>query len=66
LNSTSKQEANRGVGLGLSIVKQIIQLMEGSIAVESKVGQGTTFTVTLPIVRDQEKLIFEPVRRINV
>src|SRR6185369_8272924 len=49
LNSTSKREANKGVGLGLSIVKQIVQLMKGTIAVESKVGFGTIFTVTLPI-----------------
>jgi signal transduction histidine kinase len=67
LNSTSKQGANRGgVGLGLSIVKQIVQLMNGSITVESKIGQGTTFTVTLPIVRDQEKMIVEPLRQINI
>jgi signal transduction histidine kinase len=49
LNSTSKRDSNRGVGLGLSIVKQIVQLMKGTIAVTSKVGEGTTFMVTLPI-----------------
>ena len=49
LNSTLKRESNKGVGLGLSIVKQIVQLMKGTITVESKVGQGTTFIVTLPI-----------------
>jgi signal transduction histidine kinase len=49
LNSTSKSGSNRGVGLGLSIVKQVVQLMKGSISVTSKVGEGTTFVVTLPI-----------------
>lgn len=36
-----------GVGLGLSIVKQYLNLMGGEIAVSSKLGEGTTFTVTL-------------------
>ncbi|MBA3869647.1 MAG: hypothetical protein H0X30_10885 [Anaerolineae bacterium] len=49
LNSTLKRDSNRGVGLGLSIVKQIVQLMKGTISVTSTVGKGTTFVVTLPI-----------------
>lgn len=65
LNSTLKPNSGRGVGLGLSIVKQIVQLMNGSITVESKVGEGTTFTVTLPIVRDQEKVSSELIGQIN-
>lgn len=36
-------------GLGLSIVKQIIEAQHGSISVKSKKGQGTEFTFTLPI-----------------
>ena len=38
-----------GTGLGLPIVKKFIDLMQGDIAVESQVDQGTTFSITLPI-----------------
>lgn len=38
-----------GTGLGLAIVKKCVDIHQGQIAVESEVGEGTTFTVTLPI-----------------
>ncbi len=38
-----------GTGIGLNLVKQIVELHRGSIDVDSKRGCGTTFTVTLPV-----------------
>lgn len=38
-----------GLGLGLSIVKRIVELCDGDISVQSKVSSGTVFTITLPI-----------------
>lgn len=44
-----QSHATKGNGLGLSLVKRIIDLCGGSISVESETGKGTTFTVILPI-----------------
>lgn len=38
-----------GSGIGLSLVQELVKLHDGTVEVRSQVGQGTTFTVTLPI-----------------
>ena len=45
---SSTETKLNGTGLGMPIVKKLVELMEGTIEVESKVGRGTRITVTLP------------------
>jgi signal transduction histidine kinase len=45
----SERVKRRGTGLGLAIARRLVMLHQGSIAVESELGRGATFTVLLPI-----------------
>jgi len=44
----ARNRASGGAGLGLAIVKWVVEAHGGSVAVESKVGKGSTFVVTMP------------------
>jgi signal transduction histidine kinase len=49
--STSSE---RGTGLGLALVRRLVESLGGQIAVESRLGHGTTFRFTLPIATNTE------------
>lgn len=54
--TTKKADKKRGSGLGLSIVKAVMEDHSGYIAMESRPGKGTTFSFYFPITRDMELL----------
>jgi len=73
-HKTSTENSRGGIGLGLSIVKKHVEQMNGTITVDSELGKGTTFKMTLPRVYEERnlarhrfrKLIRLPISRITV
>jgi two-component system NtrC family sensor kinase len=48
LFTTKEDEEDKGAGLGLFVVKQMVQEFKGKIQVRSKIGEGTVFEIDLP------------------
>jgi CheY-like chemotaxis protein len=48
-----------GTGLGLTLTKKFIELINGTLSVSSKAGRGSTFTIKLPLSEQKQQKIFE-------
>lgn len=48
----ARGRTHEGSGIGLALVQELVKLHQGTITAESTLGQGTTFTVSIPIRRD--------------
>ncbi len=53
-----------GSGLGLTIVKQLVELMGGQVAVESTIGKGSLFSIDLPFDISREEVVYRPYKEI--
>jgi signal transduction histidine kinase len=54
------KETGKSVGLGLAVSQNIVERHQGRIEVQSEIGKGTTFTVTLPVHGTTAPLVMAP------
>jgi len=51
------KDPDKGTGLGLAVSKSIVESFDGTLTVESAPGEGTTFSITLPIQPSKEETL---------
>src|SRR6266850_6880627 len=61
----SARRKYQGVGIGLSLVKELTEIQDGKVSVESEEGKGTTFTVQFPCAKVEPKPESRPVQTIE-
>ena len=55
-----------GAGLGLALTRKLVELHGGSITVESKLGEGSTFTASLPLISDVHEKPADEIEAVNL
>jgi signal transduction histidine kinase len=58
-SKNAREAVQIGTGLGLNLVKEIVEQLGGNIEVESEIGKGSTFKITIPLQTCIEELIDE-------
>jgi len=56
-----RSDVQQGTGLGLALVKELIEIQNGNIIVESKINVGTSFLLFLPAVKKQSETQIQPI-----
>ncbi len=64
-NETARSEVYNGAGLGLPIVKSVLEQMGGRIEIDSKLGEGTVVTMLIPLIINDKAFSEEELRAQN-
>lgn len=63
---SGQEDGLRGVGIGLNLTKRLVELQGGWLEVESKPGEGSVFSFTLPIYKKEEMEEAEPGEKVEI